>query len=88
MIDKILLWGLILGMAALWVWNWAHMQIVLRHEKNIMEMKQRIKMLGEPEEQRCGYCTEYPTCYARDTGVIYPCGHFTPKEALSHGSKK
>lgn len=28
---------------------------------------------GQPEEPRCGECTENPGCPAANTSVIYPC---------------
>lgn len=70
MSDKILGTGLIIAMLALWIWNWAHMRILLRHERQILELRKR-----SPEEQRCGFCLNYPKCLARNTGVLYPCPH-------------
>lgn len=32
---------------------------------------------GQPEEHRCGECTENFGCPAANSGVIYPCPYFT-----------
>ena len=41
MIDKIALWALLAGMAALWVWNWNMLKIIERHERQIKELQAR-----------------------------------------------
>ena len=76
--DKILVFGLILGMAFLWVWNWALMRILLRHERQLMDLKRRFSQVVYPEEQRCASCSENQTCPAVDTGVLYPCDGYSP----------
>ena len=78
MYDKVLSFGLILGMIFLWIWNWALMRILLRQERQLMDLKRRFGQVIYPEEQRCPVCREYGACAAADTGVIYPCEHYTP----------
>lgn len=73
MYDKVLAFGLILGMIFLWIWNWSLMRILLRQERQLMDLKRRLVQVVYPEEQRCASCQERQTCPAVDTGVLYPC---------------
>jgi len=70
MIDRIALYGLLLGMIFIWIWNWALMRILLRQERQIMDLRRRGQV-----EQRCGFCL-VKDCPAENTGVAYPCPHF------------
>ena len=71
MYDKIALAGLILAMLALWTWDWALMRILLRHERQLMDLKR-----STPVEQRCDICTNSISCEAANSGVIYPCPYY------------
>ncbi|MEA4934762.1 MAG: hypothetical protein VB071_14435 [Lawsonibacter sp.] len=89
MIDSIALIGLLLALAALWVWNWKMLQVVERHEKAILELRARLNYRPKPEESRCQICKDRRTCPAAFTGVIFPCRHFRDeREVGSYGPEK
>lgn len=89
MIDSIALIGLLLALAALWVWNWKMLQVMERHEKAILELRARLNYRPEPEESRCRICEDRRTCPAAFTGVAFPCRHFRDeREVGSYGSEK
>lgn len=71
MSDKILALGLLGGMAMLWLWCWGNMRMMLKHERQILELQQR-----SPAEQRCGFCLNYPKCLVKNRGLPYPCPQF------------
>lgn len=71
MIDKITLYGLLAGMVFIWIWNWALMRILLRHERWIQDRRRY-----HNEEQRCGFCATKKECPEAYSGVIYPCPYF------------
>ena len=86
MLDKIALWGLLAGMAALWVWNWSITRMVERNERKIQELQAKLKFKQDLEEDRCHFCKERAKCPAFDTGVLYPCPYF--KKEDHHGTEK
>ena len=81
MSDKILALGLLGGMAMLWLWSWGNMRMMLKHERQIIELRANGQV-----EQRCGFCLNYPKCLARNTGVLYPCPHFKTED--EHGDEE
>lgn len=87
MIDRIALYGLLLGMIFIWIWNWALMRILLRHERQLLDQKRQPTQVFYPEEQRCATCQDGQTCMAADTGVIYPCEHYKPNWRNEHGQE-
>ena len=53
-----MLW-LIISMAAFWLWSWAHMRILLRHERQLQTL---IRWVGaeEMKEEYYGTSDEHP----------------------------
>lgn len=97
MLDQFALFGLILAMAMLWIFNFMMIRKVQRHETTWKElkvwqswierkMKRSEKIAKQTLEQRCQHCQEGPECPGYNTGVIYPCEYY--KEREEHGDKK
>ena len=85
MVDRIALAGLIVGMVALWVWNWSLMRMVERNDRLVKRLVAAMKLHGAIEG-RCGICKERDTCEAFETGGSYPCGYF--EEEGKHGEER
>lgn len=80
MLDKIALWGLLAGMAALWIFNWSTLQMIERHERQIKDLQSKLRCKQDLEEDRCHFCRSQATCPAFDTGVLYPCPYFEKED--------
>lgn len=68
--SKIVTYGILVALGALWLWDWALMRILLRQERWIQDLRRQGQV-----EQRCGFCL-VKDCPAKNTGVAYPCPHF------------
>ena len=72
MIDKILVFGLLLTYFCLWLQNFALTRII-RHV--------------EQKEQRCGTCKARFNCLAWP-GVCYPCPHYIDQDGIEEERRR
>lgn len=72
--GKVVTYGILVTLGALWLWCWALMRILLRHERWIQDLRRTSSV-----EQRCEFCQD-KECPARNSGVTYPCEYFMKEE--------
>lgn len=82
MTSNMVIYGILVALGALWLWDWALMRILLRQERWIQDLRRQGQV-----EQRCGFCLVEDECSAKDTGVIYPCPYFTKEEHYGKSNK-